>query len=220
MNSLDTCSSSRLHGPAGLLTLTLAILPGCALVGIDPDIIDLADETGEAADEVGQDASDGESGDTGDTSNTGAESSTGTEGSGTDDGLDSTSDSDTGGDTSGDTNDPGMCETQAGSEVSVGETPVTLAAGSSDLDGSCGGAADETVFWFTAPAAGSYTFSLASNEFTGVVYAVDAGCTELEMACAVSGESFMLALDALETVFVVVDADSGSGSGTLTITGP
>lgn len=209
MTSLDTCTSSHSRVIAGLLTVLVSGLSACTLGSIDPDEIDVADDsTDGAADELGgtaaeasADIDDGEF-DTGDASE-------GTSSEGTSEGTSS----DTGGDTSD--GDP-SCE--ASHEVVLGENPVAIAAGTSNFQGSCGGTESETLYSFTVPADGDYEFSLIGAEFSPVLYVLLQDCVE-NASCSNTAEPVLESLSGGETVIVVVDSDGGVGSATLLITG-
>jgi hypothetical protein len=236
MNSLDTCTSSHPRVAAGLLTVFALGLAGCGLWSIDPDTLDIAD----ADDEIGQESEDtaGEANDDGsDTSNgTDDEEGTGTDtasefsdeettdgpsDTGTDTEAESTT-TDTGdtGDATtdeGETSDPG-CE--ASDVVDLGENPVSVAAGASSYQGSCGGNQSETLYSFTAPADGDYSFTLAGAEFVGVLHLLDEVCAPIADACSSTGDPVSKAMLTGEIVIVVVDSDGGIGSATLSITSP
>jgi hypothetical protein len=217
MNSFFTCPSSRPRAAAGLLTVVVCSLSGCGLWAIEPDEIDIADDdvgdTAGGTDE-GNEGNDDPADDNGLT----GESDTGQDGTdtfgeeGTGDG-----DGDTGTDAS-DTSDPGMCGAEA--ELVVGPNDVAVANATSNLSGACGGAEGESIYSFTADAAGDYSMAISGADFSAVLYAIGADCTELTEPCSADETPVMLSLSAGETTLLVVDSEGGTGSATLTITGP
>lgn len=228
MNSSFTCPSSRPRAAAGLLTVALCGLSGCGLWSIEPDEIDIADagddDVGEANDAYdGDDEGTNEGATTGeadtDPDGTDTFSDEGTDSTGDGDGDTETGDGDTSGDdTTEDTSDPLMCDPQA--ELVVGPNDVAVANVASTFAGACGGAEGETLYSFTAEAAGDYSMVLTGADFPAVLYTLGADCVELTEPCSTGEMPLVLSLAADETTLVVVDSDGGIGSATLTITGP
>ena len=208
MQSLHTCSSSRARWLTGFVAL-LSMTSACALTGIDPDEIDIADD---GADEVGQD----------DGTETGVDSAGEATGENDQDTSGEATSGDTSGDTSGTTgaDDSGDFVCEAVDELSLGDNAVEAPMASSLLEGECGGSGGESVFSFTAAVAGDHSFAVTAGEIPAVIYALDTQCTPLAGACAVDAAGFVASLDADETVFIVVDSDGAGGVVTLTITGP
>lgn len=208
MQSLHTCSSSRARWLTGFVAL-LSMTSACALTGIDPDEIDIADD---GAEEVGQDE--------------GTETGVDSAGEATGENDQDTSGEATSGDTSGDTSgttgadDSGDFVCEAVDEVALGDNPVEAPMASSLLEGECGGVGGESIVSFTAATAGDYTFAVTAGEIPAVVYALDPQCTAISGACATDANGFVVSMAADETVFIVVDSDGAGGVVTLTITGP
>lgn len=177
----------------------------CALTGIDPDEIDIADD---GADDVGQEG--------------GTETGVDSAGEATGENDQDTSGEATSGDTSGTTaaDDSGDFVCEAVDELSLGDNVVEAPMASSLLEGECGGVGGESILSFTAAAAGDYSFAVTAGEIPAVIYALDPQCTPLAGACAVDANGFVASLAADETVFVVVDSDGAGGVVTLTLTGP
>lgn len=113
-------------------------------------------------------------------------------------------------------------------------TGAAVATGSTtgrpnDESGGCGGgsAPDERLVWI-APAAGSFTFSLAGSSYDTLLYVRDANdgsCDGAQLACNDDSigvaSSVSATLFAGQQVLIVVDGfGSGSGSWTLAISGP
>ena len=227
-------TSKKLTLPAclavGLLT------PACALLGVEPDEIDLADEgtgtTGLSTNTGVGEETDGNGGsDTGeDPTSTGEDASTGQD-TGDGDGDPGDGDGDGDGDATGDGDgdpgdgdgdgdgDPGLsCEMFEPIPVELGENSVDVLEGPSVFEGSCGAPGPDAVFSFTAPESGSYEFTLATDEFAGFIYLVAGDCDPLEeLACKSEGESIVHDMVEGEVVYVIVDSDAAPGTATLTI---
>lgn len=205
MHSVHTCSSSRARWLTGFIAL-LSTTSACALTGIDPDEIDIAD----GDDDVGQD--EGE---------TGLDSAGEATGESDQDTSGEATSGDTSGDTSGmnGTDDSGDFVCEAVDELSLGDNAVEAPMAGSLLEGECGGSGGESIASFTAAVAGDYAFSVTAGEIPAVIYALDPQCSPLAGACAVDAAGFVVSLAADETVFIVVDSDGAGGVVTLTITG-
>jgi len=225
MNSSFTCHFSRSRGAAGLLTVLFTSLPACGLFSIEPEEIDIADdEAGDEASDVGDETGAFDSTGTSDPNTAGTDSTGDGDGDTSDGSTGDTSDtaaeSGTTSDT-GTTNDTGMSDTgdptcSAPNALVVGPNVVSIAAGPSMFDATCGGLGAETLYSFTAEFAGSYSFELSGAEFAGgVLYLLDTQCAPIFEACELTID---LVVD--ETVFLVVDSDSGVGAATVTLTGP
>lgn len=211
MQSLHTCSSSRAGWLTGIVALTLAS-SACALTGIDPDEIDIADD---GADEVGQDEGGSET--ALDTAATGENNQdTGDTSGGSDSGADTTGAGSTTDDTTG--GDPASCD--ATGELSLGDNPVDVPMSDSLLEGACGGSGGESIYSFTAAVAGDYTFAVTAGDIPAILYAIDAQCGTIEGACGVDANGFVMTLASDETVFIVVDTDGAGGAATVAVTGP
>jgi hypothetical protein len=223
----------------GLLT------PGCTLLGVEPDEIDIAEETGTGltaaegdgdgdtangtdttAEEAGGDG-DGDPGDgDGDPTSTGDGDGDGDgdsgdgdpgDGDGDGDGDRDTGDGDgDGGDGDGDQGVPcGMYEPIA---VEEAENAIDIPDVMSSFAGSCGAPGPDDVFIFTATSDATYGFTLGSDEFEGVLYLVAGTCNPLdEIACEHEGQSIMHDMLVGEVVYIIVDSSTGPGAAILTI---
>ena len=214
----------------GLLALASLPLHGCVLVGLEPDEIDIADESGDGADDSGggsAEASGADSMNTGD-----GDPDTGDGDPDTD--TDPDTDPDTGdgdGDTDGNTGDGDPNGTEEGGTgpaatpcdellpeaLDFGETMVVIADGGSELEASCGAAGPEQIFAFSVDVDTSVSFSLVNADFSGALYLVDTICDPLdEVACApVPGGPLVADLAAGVSYYLVVDTDSGGNATVL-----
>jgi hypothetical protein len=229
-----------MHTPTKLELSTCLILASllsaCTILGVEPDEIDVADETGtnngstngEGMDEGvsdtgeedpstsgdgdgddGQDAGDGD----GDEASGDGDGDGDGDGGGDGDG-DGDGESDTG---DGDGDAETLCATYDPIVLGVGENPVEIPDVSS-FEGSCGAPGPDEVFSFPAPSDGSYEFTLASDAFDGVLYLVGENCVPLdEIACKVEGEAIEHDMAEGEVVFIIVDSDADPGTATVTI---
>ena len=192
---------------------------GCALLGVEPDEIDLAN---------GSESEDGAE-DTGDGASTNADTYQGEEGDGDpggdgdgDDAGDGDGDGDTGdgdGDGDGDGIDETSCDELGATPLQLGENDVLIAAGVSLLEGECGHAGPEHVFSYVSEDAADLEFTLTSN-FDAALYAVDgAVCLPLvELMCVNTPESLIISVEAQQLIHVIVDsAAPDGGMGTLDV---
>ncbi|NVB37965.1 hypothetical protein G6O69_08965 [Pseudenhygromyxa sp. WMMC2535] len=214
--------------------LLAAPLAGCALVGIEPDEIDIADgdeETG-VADEVGEDT-EGDAGTTGgDGDATGGEdaadddstedsgSSEGTDGGTEDGGTEEETDDgeeDTGSEES-DTGEESSCEAFDAIALGLDElVDFEIPAGSSAFESDCGAPGPELLYAFTAEEAGSYEAEL-SNLAEPVAFYLAVECDPLETAqCNLGDTALVFELAAGETAYFVVDAEQAGAVGTVTV---
>ena len=223
------------------LALVLAFMTSaCTLIGVEPDEIDLI--TGETGDEQGgegETSGGGEEDDSATDSATGTDSDSGTDGTGDGDGDDpatssgdgdgdpSTGDGD--GDPSGDGDgdptgnpEPLPCVDFVAGELVVGDNPIDVGDGVSYLnpgDDECALAGPDQIYSFQA-AAGSYGFTLSSDQFEGSPYLVDGDfCAPVffsDYTC--EGEDVQLSFELMadQTLYVIVDTDV-PGMGTLNI---
>jgi hypothetical protein len=218
-----------------LAALSLA-LGGCVLIGIEPDDIDNADESGEAADGIdgGSDTGVEEQGGDGDGDPTSTGDGDGDPTStGDGDGDPSTGDGDpsTGdGDGDGDDNETGdgdpvrdtPCSDFGPEGLIDGPNPIEVPDAPNTFAGECGGAdGPDAIFSYTATVDGLFSFALSDATFDGVVYLVGDLCVPLdEWVCDAALVETLLTVD--QTVYIIVDSNEPGlgGSATLTITGP
>jgi hypothetical protein len=212
MHSLQTCCSSRARGLTAIVALGL-ISSACALTGIDPDEIDIADGDEVGQDESGQDETSTEPS----LDDSAGEAGTGETGENDQDTTGDTSDS---GSSTTSAEDTGALSCEATDELALGDNAVEAAMAESLFEGECGGSGGESIYSFTASAAGDHSFAITSGDIPAIIYALDTQCSTIAGACAVDASGFVLPLMADETVFIVVDTDGGGGAATLTITGP
>jgi hypothetical protein len=227
----------------GLLLVAGLLTPACALWGVEPEEIDLANET-----DSGYSAGSGNSGDgdgdhgMGDSGTEGEEDPTGPgdgdpgdgdgdpgdgdgdpstgDGDGDGDGDPSTGDGDPGdGDGDGDGDADMPCELFEPTAVLEADNAIDIPNVMSSFEGSCGSAGPDAVFSFTATSDATYEFTLASNAFEGVLYLVDGtSCDPLEeIACEPEGQAISHAMLVDEVVYIIVDSDAGPGAATLSI---
>lgn len=119
-----------------------------------------------------------------------------------------------------------------GCGTQIDEGPPVVVPGNtnnatSDFQGSCSeGPAPEDELWWTAPATGSYRFSLEGSNYDTLMYIRDGGCDGPELGCSddtftMDGlevwSSLELDLVAGQTVSIFVDGYNGSGTYTLSI---
>jgi hypothetical protein len=217
------------HAKLGLSTLVTAWLltPGCSLIGVEPDEIDLADESGtgsltatsnEGSTNGGD--GDGDSGatDTEDQGDGDGDSGDGDPSTGPGDGDGDAGDGDAG-DGDGDTGDGDGESCELLEPLALEETLNVLDIPNvmSSFEGTCGGSGPEAVFSFTATSDTTYEFTLASDELDGVLYLVE-GCNPLdEIACEPEGQTISYAMGVGEVVYIIVDSNAGAGAATLTI---
>jgi hypothetical protein len=178
---------------AGVALLSLSVV-GCALIGVEPDEIDLA---------MGSESEAGE-GETGD----------GNSGEGAEAGQDEAM-----GDGDGDPNAEVPCEELGATPLALGPNEVMIPAEASSLEGTCGHDGPERVYSFISEEAGNVQFTLTAD-FDAALYAVDdAICLPLvELSCVNTPESLTVAVEAQQLVHVVVDsAVPDGGTGTLDV---
>ena len=110
------------------------------------------------------------------------------------------------------------CSDLPSDELGLDDNAVSLDDVASTFDGSCGGDGPDALYRFTAPSDGTYTFTLNSGEFDGVLYLVGPSCAPLEeIDCALADVELSLAMSANEVVYVLVDSTAGFGAGTVAI---
>ncbi len=214
-----------MHSPISSRAALLALLTipfACTLGSIEPDEIDIADdEVGEEGFDTSNGDGDGDTGEGTDEGDTEGATGDTTEGT-TEDTTEDTSDASDASDTdittdSGTETGETPCTDLAPIPVSLGSTEVQIVDGASELAGSCGAAGPEQVTEFTAPADGTYAFSV--TDLDAVVYLSSGVCDPLaELGCAESPSTVEVQLMADEVVFAIVDSNAGAGSATLTIT--
>lgn len=216
---------------AGVVLFSLPLV-GCALLGVEPDEIDFAGaseseegveegetanaSTGEGTDTNQGDSEDGDAGDgDGDPSGDG-DGDAGGDG----DGDASTGNDEAGdGDGDGDGLDETSCQELGATAVVLGTNDVTIAAVPSVLEGSCGHSGPEAIYSFVSEVAGNVEFAL-SADFDAALYAIDGlVCLPLvELECVNTPDLLTIAVEAGQTVHVVVDsAGPDGGSGTLEV---
>lgn len=220
------------------LALVLTFMtPACTLLGVEPDEIDLI--TGETGEQGGEGETSGGSEDSED-SLTGTDSDSGSDSdsSGDGDGDPATSsgdgdgDTDTGTDTAGDgdgdptgTPEPLPCADFVMGELVLGDNPIDVADGFSYLnpgDDECALAGPDQIYSFSAEA-GSYSFTLSSDQFEGALYLVDGDfCAPVffsDYTC--EGEDLPLSFELMadQILYVIVDTDM-PGMGNLNISSP
>jgi hypothetical protein len=98
----------------------------------------------------------------------------------------------------------------------------TVMAGPSELEGSCGGAGPERVFFFTAPWEGSFLIDTYGSTYDTVLHVYSGSCEGLELGCnddAMDLQSEVIVdLVATQTVYIVLDAlDDNVGDFVLNI---
>ena len=212
-----------MRAPSFILTTTI-LVQGCVLVGLEPDEIDVADESedGEATgDEAESDSM---------TSATGAEDPTGdgdpggdgdgdTEGDTGDGDPTTTGDGDGDGDPTGDTDAPLPCDDWAPIPLVLGENDVTIADGVSEFDASCGAAGPEQIYSFTVDIDTNVSFTLQNPTFEGgVLVLVDTVCEPLaEVQCIPNPGPLTEELLGGIDYYLIVDTDAGGGSATLLV---
>jgi len=93
---------------------------------------------------------------------------------------------------------------------------VGVTAGSSTVEGSCGGeVAPEAVLEWTAPQAGMYRISTNGSDYDTLLYVRDGSCSGPELDCDDDGgdgfqSEIVLDLDADQTITIVVDGYSSN----------
>jgi hypothetical protein len=192
------------------LVSVFALSTGCALHGIEPDEIDIADaETGALTGSAGEAGGDGD-GDNADDS--GEETSTTTGNPTTGDG-----DPDPSGDGDG---DPAAtpCAEYEPIPVVEGDNAIEVPDLGDNFVGSCGlPDGPDAIFSFEATVAGQVSFTLTPASFEGVIYLVGADCTPfVELAC--DGTTVQADVQAGETIHAIVDSNLVGVGGTATLT--
>lgn len=215
-------TSTKLALPAwlGVALLTTA----CTILGVEPDVIDVADETGTGAstDNGGDGDGDGASG-----SESNTASDTGDPGDGDGDPGDGDGDDGETDPTSGDGDgEPGDGDGDAGADCAMYDpialveaaNPIDIPNAMSQFEGDCGGPGPDAVFSFTATADATYQFTLASDAFEGALYLVESNCNPLEeITCELEGQPIEYVMLVGEVVYIIVDSDAAPGAATLTI---
>ena len=214
----------------GIVNIALVGAIGCGLIGVEPDEIDVLDaETGSEPDGDGDgDPNEGGLDTSGDTTGmaTGDPSTGDGDGDGdpattTGDGDGDPSESEGGGDGDGDPNLDVPCDELEPIALTPGLNPVTIAAGDSVQDASCGAAGPEQLYSFSAEAGGEVSFSLINADFDAALYSVDSCFPLNELDCVVSPDTLSVELAPGETVYLYVDAVTAEGgSGELDVTVP
>jgi hypothetical protein len=121
----------------------------------------------------------------------------------------------------------GSCGEDLGDTVPLVKQGTTMGSGD-DYEGSCASnPAPEVELQWTAPAAGSYRFTLEGSDYDTLMFIRDGGCDGPQLACnddtmTMSGlelwSTIDLDLGAGQTVSIFVDAYSGVGNYNLSIT--
>ena len=209
---------------ASFVSVVLLVLPGCALLGVEPDEIDLVTgETGEAGGaETGEDAAESEGGATG----TDGEPTTGDgdgdpAGTGDGDGDPNTGDGD--GDATGDTGETDTdtgggppCEELESVALTVGVTPITIPPGASEFIGACGGAGPEQLFRVESDSDAEFSLALIDADFDAALALLDSCGPLSEVSCELTPDPLIFQVQANVPTFVLVDAIvAEGGSGTL-----
>ncbi|PRP94877.1 hypothetical protein [Enhygromyxa salina] len=203
-----TCPSSRrtLAGIAGFSVLLWLPVTGCGFAKIEPEEIDIADESGTGG-LTGAEA-------TGDEAGTEGANDTGGDGDGDPSG-DGDGDGDTdSGDGDGDGDTP--CDALTTTEVFDGANPIDVPDGMSLLQGECDGAGPEAMFVYTAAATGTIQVTLSNATFEGAVYFMNALCEPLD--CEPAPQILELDVTAGEVVYILIDSFTVGGTGSLEIT--
>ena len=124
-------------------------------------------------------------------------------------------DGDPTGDGDGDPTDV-PCSDLPSDELGLDDNAVSLDDVASTFDGSCGGDGPDALYRFTAPSDGTYTFTLNSGEFDGVLYLVGPSCAPLEeIDCALADVELVALLlgggRSLQRAQAVLEAVGGLG---------
>jgi hypothetical protein len=184
---------------AGIVLVDIVLLTpvvGCALIGVEPEEIDLAGAS--ESEGVGEEASD----------------ETGEQGA-TEGGSDTEDD---GGDGDGDAADETGCAELGALPLELGSNDVMIDPGESLVEGSCGHPGPEGFYSYVGDEAVNLEFTL--NGFDAALYAVDGlVCLPLvESSCVNTPAVLMVTVEAGQIVHVVVDAATADGgSGTLDV---
>jgi hypothetical protein len=208
---------------AGLLT------PGCTILGVEPDEIDVAvDESGETGLSNGGDGDGDTNGtDTADDATTDPSTGDGDGDPGDGDG-DGDGDNESTGDGDGD-GEPGdgdgdgdedevPCAMYEPIVVEEAANAIDIPDVMSSFEGMCGAPGPDAVFSFTATSDATYEFTLGSDAFEGVLYLVDGVCDPLvEIECAPEDQPIPHDMLAGEVVYIIVDSSTGPGAATLTV---
>jgi hypothetical protein len=227
-------TSGTLPKREALCVLLALSVPACALIGVEPDEIDVVDEgTGEGfstgSNEGDGDGDpgdgDGEPGDgDGDTGGDG-DGDPGGDGDG-DQGDGDPGDGDPGdgdGDGDGESDTGGMdCAPFDPEPLDAGSHMVEVIDGPSLAEGSCGTAGPESVYSYTATVDGLVRFELTSSDFDAALYVIGV-CEPLEeIACVAAPDPLLIEQLMTQglTYYIVVDSFAGAGTGTLEITLP
>jgi len=120
-----------------------------------------------------------------------------------------------------DCDDDPVCWECDGTELgdSIGQHLYSGPSGTTgQLVGSCGGAGDELLFEWSAPAAGRYAFDAMGSGFDTTLYAFDTTCTGPELACnddlpSVYRSGFALDLAEADDLLLVLDSFDAGGGG-------
>jgi hypothetical protein len=178
---------------AGIVLLMPVV--GCALLGVEPEEIDLAG----ASESEGADEASEETGEQGATSG----------GTDTEDG---------GGDGDGDSANETDCAELGALPLELGSNDVTIGPGESVVEGSCGHPGPEGFYSYVSDEA--VNLELTLNGFDAALYAVDGlVCLPLvESSCVNTPGALMVMVEPGQIVHVVVDAATADGgSGTLDV---
>jgi hypothetical protein len=176
---------------AGIVLLMPVV--GCALIGVEPEEIDLAGASeSEGADEASEE--------------TGEQATSG--GSDTEDGGGD-------GDGDGDSADETNCAELGALPLELGSNDVTIGPGESVVEGSCGYPGPEAFYSYVSDEA--VNLELTLNGFDAALYAVDGlVCLPLvESSCVNTPDTLVVMVEPGQIVHVVVDAamvDGGSGT--------
>jgi hypothetical protein len=229
-------TSGTLPKREALCVLLALSVPACALIGVEPDEIDVLDDGGSEEGFSGSNEGGDGDGDPGDGDGDGdgepgdGDGDTGGDGDGDPggDGDGDQGDGDPGdgdpGDGDGDGTDSGGmdCGLFAPEPLDAGSHMVEIVDGPSLAEGSCGTAGPESVYSYTATADGLVRFELTSSDFDAALYVIGA-CEPLEeIACVTAPDPLLIEQLMTQglTYYIVVDSFAGAGTGTLEITLP
>lgn len=209
----------------GFLLLTGLLTPACALWGVEPDEIDLANDESESG--FGTGATNGGDGDGDSGSDTEGDPGDGDgepgDGDGDDAGGDGDGDGDSGdgdpGDGDGDGDgDPVPCNSFDPIPLEEADNQIVIPDVLSSFEGSCGGTGPEALFSFTATIDADYDFSISGDGIEGIIYLVDQSCVPLdEIECSVEPQSIVHPMLAGQVVYIIADTNGGPGAAQLTI---
>jgi hypothetical protein len=187
---------------AGLALLMPGV--GCALLGVEPDEIDVA---------MGSESED--DGETGVLGGSAGGSDTGQ----AEDGGDGDGDNNGTGDGDGDADEATDCTPFEPTPLVAGSVDATIPAGPSQLEApDCGNPGPERIYTFSSDAAAVVQITLTAD-YEAVFYRVDGpSCQPAPDSCISAPDIPLFALDAGEVLYVALDAATADGgSGTLDV---